>query len=357
MTLEEARSLIPERELPEFWVGKVEGLSARWEALQQAEVRIAALSPGGRPIHRIAFGSHEPVPRLANFNSAVGAREEAAFADRARREKPVVFFIGPVHGQETEALTGLASLVAVMETGRDLAGRPQRRLRELGERCRLLIIPVGNPDGVARFEPQTSRGLTGKESAFWGMGTWADATIAHWPTSKRIHPMVGEEVGFLGCYFNDIGVNPMHDEFFEPLSTEAPAILRIAREEAPDLAVSLHSHESATAILRPAYVPLEVQQEVRELAERYYPKLDAAGLPRQKHLFDPRAERGTHPASLNLTSAVYHTSGATTFTFESPRGISDADHGRLSLLQLLDIQLLLYEAMLEHALERHARRP
>ena len=53
----------------------------------------------------------------------------------------------------------------------------------------------------------------------------------------------------------------MHDEFFAPLGPEAPAILRVAIREGPDLAVSLHSHQSAPAVLRPAYVPLEQQEQ------------------------------------------------------------------------------------------------
>jgi hypothetical protein len=52
------------------------------------------------------------------------------------------------------------------------------------------------------------------------------------------------DVGILGAYFNDDGVNLMHDDFFLPMARETDAILRLARGEAPDVAVSLHSHES-----------------------------------------------------------------------------------------------------------------
>ena len=64
--------------------------------------------------------------------------------------------------------------------------------------------------------------MTGDDLRFWGQGTWKDGTLCDWPACKRQHPMAGENIGFLGCYFNDAGINPMHDEFFAPMSPEAP---------------------------------------------------------------------------------------------------------------------------------------
>jgi hypothetical protein len=351
MTYQEAKARIIKQELPAFWVGDCNGLGERWEKLSRGKATIIAQSPGGRPLHLVTYGEAEPLPRLANFNSAIGAQEPGAFADRAARKKPVVFFIGPVHGHEVEALTGLASLIEVMETGKDLRGRDQPELRRLGDRCRLLILPCGNPDGVARFEPRAARGMTYDEFQFWGQGAWADGTIAVWPRSKRLHPMKGPAVGFVGCYFNDAGINPMHDEFFAPMSQEAPAILRVARDEAVDLAVSLHSHQNPPAVLRPAYLPLEVQEEVRRLAERCYALYDQRKLPYQQKLFTPQGEGGKNPASFNLISALYHTSGATSFTFECPHGIRDEKACQVTFEEILDIQLSLYEAMLQNALE------
>jgi len=222
--------------------------------------------------------------------------------------------------QTVEALTGLVNLIEIMETGKDLRGRDQSRLQHLGLQCRLLILPAGNPDGIARFEPRSLQGMERSDLRFWGQGTWSDDTLCGWPQVKRQHPLVGENVGFLGCYFNDAGINPMHDEFFAPMGPEAPAILKLALNEGPDLAVSLHSHEPVPALLRPAYVPMSVQQDVRSLAERYYALLEERNLP---HSSPPqvRAEDSESPSALNLTSALYHVSGTTPFTFECPHGI------------------------------------
>jgi hypothetical protein len=117
------------------------------------------------------------------------------------------------------------------------------------------------------------------------------------------------------------------------------------------MAVSLHSHESAPALLRPAYVTEEIQQEVRSLAEECYALLDQRGLPHQKP-FSVAPEGGKNPAPFNLTSAIYHISGAVSFTFECPHGLTDERACRVSAEQILDIQLALYEAMLRHVIEK-----
>ena len=62
--------------------------------------------------------------------------------------------------------------------------------------------------------------------------------------------------------------------------------------------------------------------------------------------FTVRAEGGKQPASLNLTSALYHVSGASAFTFECPHGLVGDRMCKVGLEEILDIQLTLYEAML-----------
>jgi hypothetical protein len=272
--------------------------------------------------------------------------------DKAARKKPVILFAGPVHGAEVEGLTGLVNFINVMESGEDLRGKQQTALRALGERCRLLIIPEGNPDGIARFEPRSLCGMEGIDLRFWGQGTWSDNTFCGWPQGKRRHPMAGDDVGFLGCYFDEKGINPMHDEFFDPMGPEAPAILKVAADEGPDLAVSLHSHENKPAVLRPAYVTTEIQEDVCSLAERCYDILAERGLP-NGGLFEIKSEGGKNPSPFNLTSALYHVSGAGSFTFECPHGLKDGC--RVSFEQILDIQLSLYEAMLKHEIDKKSR--
>jgi hypothetical protein len=349
MTYAQAKARIPARQLPGFWIGDVRGLACRWDALQRGRLSVVATTAGKRPIHLVVYGDREEVAHHANFNSAIGGHEPAAYMDKAARKKPVVLFIGPVHGHEVEGLTGLVNLIEVMETGKDLRGKDQEQLRRLGEKCRLLIVPAGNPDGTTRFEPRALQGMGDEDVRFWGQGTWKDDTFCDWPQCKRVHPMTGPNVGFLGCYFNDAGVNPMHDEFFAPMGPETAAFLRLAREEGPDLVVSLHSHEANPAVLRPAYVPVEVQQDIRALADECYALLQARQLP-AGWLFEVGPEGGPHPESFNLTSALYHVSDAGSFTFECPHGVRG--NCLVTLEQILDIQLTLYEAMLQHEIDK-----
>ncbi|MGB2807176.1 MAG: hypothetical protein WBC22_05525, partial [Sedimentisphaerales bacterium] len=83
----------------------------------------------------------------------------------------------------------------------------------------------------------------------------------------------------------------------------------------------------------------------------YYAILQEQGLPHGT-LFDPRAEGGTYPSPFNLTSAIYHVSGASSFTFECPHGLSTDRACKVRFEEILDIQLTLYEAMMQHALAK-----
>jgi hypothetical protein len=96
-------------------------------------------------------------------------------------------------------------------------------------------------------------------------------------------------------------------------------------------------------------VPTPVQAEVRTLAEKCYAKLQERNLPHSS-LFQPRGEDKTPPDPFNLVSALYHVSGATAFTFESPRGVTDAKACHVDPDQILDIHLVLFQTMLQHAL-------
>ncbi|PYI84542.1 MAG: hypothetical protein DME26_13080, partial [Verrucomicrobia bacterium] len=66
------------------------------------------------------------------------------------------------------------------------------------------------------------------------MGVKPDGTNHSWPYVKRIHPMRGPDVATLGAYWNDEGINLMHDEWFDPMAGATRALFRLAREEAPD---------------------------------------------------------------------------------------------------------------------------
>ncbi|MFA5689843.1 MAG: M14 family zinc carboxypeptidase [Kiritimatiellales bacterium] len=346
MTLDEAVAHIPVRTLPAFWITDSKEMKNKLLCIQAGTVRDLTKSAGGRQIYVITYGEQEVQPRSANFNSAIGAHEPSVFCDKEARKKPVILFVGPVHGHETEGVIGLMNFIHVMETGKDLRGRPWEKLQNAGAQCRLVIIPCSNPDGLDRFIPKSLQGMKFEDLRFWGQGTWADGTLCGWPRVKRQHPM--KNYGFLGGYFNDNGVNLMHDEFFDPMSTEVKTILDLARNEIPDLTVSLHSHEEAPELLCPAYVPVEVKHRIKALSINYNKKLEACGLKFRN--FKLSEEQGDIPPSYNLISAIYHVSGSDVFTFESPHGLADKNFTLFTFDELLDVQLILYQEMLNSAL-------
>jgi len=350
MTIEQARSRIPDRELPAFWVGNYARLRECLRNTKTDQNIVLTGSPGERSIRLLAYGHNNRLEQQANYNSALGARDPKAYRDKAAREQPVLFLVGPVHGQETEGVTGLCNLIHIMETGRDMRDRDQSELQALGRRCRLLIVPCANPDGLTRFEPESLCGMTRADVRFWGQGTKPDNTFWGWPGCKARHPMRKEDYNFLGCYFDDDGVNPMHDEFFVPLGTEAPALLRVAAMEAPDLTVSLHSHAAPPTVLRPAYAPREVQERVAACAERFNALAESRGF-RHGGVPDVQLDEGACPKAFNLVCALHHASGAPSFTFECPHGLTDEKSYHVALDQILDIQLCLYEAMMREVCE------
>ena len=345
MTYEDAIERLPDREVPDWWVGSNADLATVLDGVDRGERRELGRTPGDRSLDVVTYGDATAPARRANYNSAVGAGEPGRYVDRERRDRPVVMFVGPVHGDEVEGLTGLANLIHLLEHGRDGRGEEHTTLATLASDCRLLVVPIGNPDGLARFEPAALQGCTEADLRFWGQGTWAEDSFMGWPEAKRLHPMAGEEVGFLGGYFNDEGVNPMHDEFTAPMGPEAPALHDLARREAPDVIVSLHSHPHPPAVLRPTYVPMEIQWDVREIALAYRDRLDARELPAGS-VFDPRPETGDPPPKYNLVSSLHHVCGATTFTHESPHGLRDGCSCAFD--DLLDLQFALYRSVLEH---------
>jgi hypothetical protein len=249
-----------------------------------------------------------------------------------------------------EGMVGLVNLLAVAESGRDLRGRDWPGLREAVARTRLLVVPVSNPDGRARCPYDTFIGISADEMERIGQGTRADGTHWGWPGAKARHPMRGD-VGFLGAYFNDGGVNLMHDEFFAPMAEETKALLRVAREEAPDFILNLHSHGAAPQVLATSYVPKFHKEMEARFAARLMARYRAVGLPAGPIPVPSWDGAEYPPPSFNLTSALHHVSGAVSLLFECPHGLKDEQYPKVTFDTILDLQLILYEELLRFALE------
>ena len=342
--------------IPDFYRSKLSDIEAEINNIKTGKAEVIATSPGGLSVYAVYYGVKENFHSRANYNSAVAARNPVYYARKDSSSKPVVLFLGPVHGQEVEGIAGLVNLIHVAESGKDYRGQEWASLRTKIEKCRVVIIPCGNPDGRKRCPYDSFVGLPTEIMTKYGQGTRTDGSLWGWPGAKSLHPMKGN-VGILGAYFNDDGINPMHDEFFSPMADETAAILEIARTETPDMTVSLHSHENKPRILPASYVAWFMKERVQDLTRRLNVRYEKAGLPHipQEWIGDPGIDDEKFPprTSFNLISALHHISGTMAFTFECshgtvPENIPEpfVNHG-----DILDIQLHLYEEMLDYILE------
>lgn len=345
------------RDIPEYFASSLTVIDEEADRVKKGEVRVVATSPGGHPVYAVYYGNKENFHSQANYNSAVAARNASYFARKDSASKPVVFFLGPVHGHEVEGIAGLINLIHVAESGQDRRGKEWHDLQRKLEQCRVIIIPCGNPDGRKRCPYDSFVGLPVEIMTKYGQGTRTDGSSWGWPGAKSLHPMKGN-VAILGAYFNDEGINMMHDDWFSPMASETEAILEIARSEAPDLTVSLHSHHQKSRILPAHYVPWFLKTRIDTLTLRVNSRYASAGLPSipEDWFSRPGVEDEYFPSktSFNLISALHHVSGTMAFTFECSHGTVTDDEPEpiVSYEDILDIQLHLYEEMLDYALEK-----
>nr|MBI1228705.1 hypothetical protein [Cytophagales bacterium] len=326
---------------PDFYKATLADIDAELRAMTKGTYRQIAESPGGLPLYAVYYGEKEEFHSQANYNSAVAALNPAFYARKDATTKPVIFFLGPVHGQESEGLVGLINLIHIAETGKDYRGRDWTQLQHFFDQFRVVIIPHGNPDGRRRSPYDTFVGLPEDVMTKYGQGTKLDGTPWRWPHAKALHPMVGD-VDILGAYYNDNGINMMHDDFFDPMAEETKAILEVAKEEVPDMTVSLHSCSCTPFVIQNSHVPLFMKKRIADFAKGLNDSFIRKGLPNRGGNYslsladdDPEFPK----ASFNLVSALHHATGTMAFTFESPHGTIE---DKATYENILDIQLTLY---------------
>ena len=334
--------------VPDFYKGKLSDIENEISALKIGKSEVIATSPGNLPVHAIYYGEKEDFKSQANFNSAVGSGNVAHYARKDSTNKPVVFFVGPVHGQEAEGIVGLVNLIHIAETGKDHRGIEWPELKEYFNQCRVIIIPCGNPDGRKRCPYDSFVGLPAEIMTKYGQGTKKDGSLWRWRGSKSTHPMKGD-VGILGAYFNDNGVNIMHDEFFFPMADETKAILKIAYEEAPDISVVLHSYEFEPTISQNRHAPTFMRKRITDLSNQLNQSYTDLGLPHKgvSLSYELRDSEPLQQYPFNLTSALYYISGSMAFTYECTHGTIAAP---ATYNEILDAQLVLYREMFDYIL-------
>lgn len=334
------------QQVPDFYKSTVEQVEQVIRSVRKGKVRIETYSPGGRPVYSVTYGERDDFERTANFSSAALSHNPEAFARRGPGAKPMLMVVSGVHGQELETVVGALNLIQIMETGRDFRGREWPEITEKTKKYRLVIMPCCNPDGRARVPKNSFFGVPSDTMTYYGQGTKSDGTMYRWPWVKEFHPMV-DDVGFLGGYFNDQGVNIQCDDMIFPMAGETKAILRLAKIEAPDCVVNVHSHEERGEFLVADFVPDKMKVRNKEIADRYLRVMKEEGVP------PCTFEREISPAvwAIDLTDALYHVSGALSMTFEGPHGSTDNEDFKIGYDGILDTHLIMYRELIRIGLE------
>ena len=329
-----------------FWLSRPEDVTKMLAGIKKGKVHTLCTSAGGREIPYVTYGEKENYNNRANWSSACGAYKPECYADRAGK-RPTFLLFGATHGQETESIMALMNLISLIETGRDLRGKEVPWVTEGYEKsnCRLIIVPTFNIDGRCRFELDSLIDEPMEALRHYGQGRWKNGELCGWPGCKMVHP-IKDEVSFLGAYFNDDGINLMHDNFFAPMAQETVALMKLVSDEAPDCVINMHGGDNCTNNLgQPSYAPLYIREEVFALANEVDELAKGFGLSTFVSPIKDRVE-GYPPPTFNLTSAIFHACGAVVSTYESNQGM--AEKNQFMPEDILQLHYCLFAGIFNH---------
>ena len=330
--------------LPEYWKGTLENIEEAVKNIKSGTVEEFS-SAGGRKIYRLFYGEKNRFNRTANYSSAAGSRDMSCYADKSHKNyRPTVFYVGGIHGFEFEGTVALLNLINIIEKGTDYAGNSYPQISKMIDKVNLCIIPCANPDGRERVPLDTAVGVTLEEFRYYAQGTWADGSLCDWPKCKTVHPMRGEKAGHLGAYYNDDGINLMHDLFPFPIAEETKILFDTVNEYVPDMTVLLHGGaNSETTILPPAAVHFSYIEETEKFSRQLAKRLEREGL----HMDVCEASQviaDTRIPNYNLASALTNTCGEVCITYETNQGL-DFEGTRLTLDEIYVHHMLLFEEL------------
>ena len=331
-----------------FWKTTLRDIDETIQDLKYGKVVRQGESAGGRPIYLIEYGKKNDLQRTANLSSALGGSDRKCYADKSGPDyRPTILLVGCIHGGEFEGVAALNNLIKIFETGSDFKGEKNEFLHNIYKEANILIIPCLNPDGRARLDFPSMVGKSFEELRLYNQGTWKDGTLCGWPDCKRIHP-IKEHCDFLGGYFNDDGINLMHDDFFLKKSSENEFLFDIANEYVPDLTILLHGGDNTPpCILKPTHAPMRIKEDIlvlenmiKERGEKedlffYITKLD-------------RGEEKLNGGSFNLTSAITHLCGEPCVTFESNQGLINHKRKALTYDEIYRTHMILFEESIKY---------
>ena len=314
-----------EAPLPIYWHGSVDAVNEDLKKVKRGKVTELRPSAGGRPIYMVEYGKNTLPKSLASLSSALGAKDYNCYADKTGADYiPTVYLAGCIHGGEFEGTVFIMNLISLLETGVDLAGKPNDSLLSLAKKLHLVLMPMCNPDGRSHIPFDNFVGHTFYDLRYYNQGTWKSGELCDWPACKSRHP-IKEYVSYLGGYFNDDGVNMMHDDYFVNPCAEVLNVLQVARDFAPDFSVLFHGGSNTRAGFFPiSYITADARRQINEIAEICIEEYAKEGLifghPKD---FVKSGGEDTGLPPFTLVSAMFNTCGEPCVTYESNQGLCD----------------------------------
>jgi hypothetical protein len=335
---------------PAFWLDKPDVGLPLLKSLKTANVHTIGRSAGGREIVAVELGAKEPVDSTTdNLQSALASNIvppdptnifPPAFYGKTRRQRPVLALQGGIHGGELTGTVAMLNLCQIVETGHDLRGKAWPELRELARATRLVMIPWLNPDGADRWPIGNPCGVPNELIGRLMMGVAADGTQYKYPGVKNIFPIPPAQTAYMGCYFNDAGVNLQYDFCTVDRQPETQAWMRYYLAERPDGILIWHCNAGTMMGPPEPYLPEGFQFEFTRLSGAVQSRLWRAGYKVTRMSWAGLV--GLGKPVLNQMSATYHVCGAMPMMTELPIG----GESTFTAEDLLDIGLLTIEETL-----------
>ena len=313
---------------PIYWHSSVKQVNEDISKVKKGKVHTLLPSAGKRPIYMVEYGEKTTGKSMASLSSALGAHDYRCYTDKTKDGYiPTVFLAGCMHGGEFEGTVAIMNLISLLENGVDLAGSRNDALLNLAKKLHLILIPMCNPDGREHVPFDNFVGHTFQDLRYYGQGTWKDGTLCGWPGCKTIHP-IKDYCDFLGGYFNDDGVNMMHDDFLVDPCNEVRNVFKTARDYSPDFTLLCHGGgNTINTYFHVSYITQDARNqlyEVGQLAKEAMAKEDLVFDFLDKRFKESGGEDVGLPPFM-LTSAVFHVCGEPCVTFESNQGLTECD--------------------------------
>ena len=304
---------------------------------------VKSKSAGNKNIYLVEYGKENNLKRKANYSSACGARDISCYADKSHSDyRPSVLIVGGIHGAECEGIMAALNLISYLENGIDLSGRHNDELLKQMREINLHIIPCANPDGRVRFPKQSAVGMGINEFRYYAQGTWKNGDLCNWPECKRVHP-IKEASDYLGAYYNDDGINMMHDNFCIPMAEETNFLMKVVDRIVPDMTVLLHGCADAKSeILMPRAVHSYFKDKAYKFAKKFSEVCEENDLPIT--LSNPLYGKDEPIHSFNLVSALTSICGELCMVYESNQGLCESANA-MSHNDIYRQHMLLFESM------------